>query len=135
MATVKRKIELGSAAAEGEGARQRLQGLGDRRRRDAGDGGRAVDGGAVFLEDVEGALRVEDHAGLGEHLERGLMDALHGRGLDDLQPAPGADATTVGVRRHRSLVAAPVGSGCRRAPLRMKVRVTKGEVAARTRAS
>ena len=76
MLFVERQVELGHASGERHLRRQRGEGALDRRGRQAGDGRLAVDGGAVFLEDVESPLREEDDAGLGEDVERRFMDTL-----------------------------------------------------------
>ncbi len=126
---VDRQVELRRAAAERERARQRRQRLVHGARRDARHRRLAVDGGAVRLEHVEGALRVEHDAGLGEHVERGLVDALHLGRREDLAAA-GAARRSV---RRRAWSWSPSAS-CGVASCRTSF-TTKGEVTARTSAS
>ena len=91
--------------------------------------------GAVGLEHVERPLRVEHDAGLGEHVERGLVDALDLVRREDPQRPPRPDVASVGVRGHESpfgMSLSVVVAG-RSPPVNSLA--TNGEVTARTSAS
>ena len=132
---VERQVELGVAAAEREGARQGRERLLDRARRDARDGRLAVHRRAVGLEHVERPVRVEHGAGLGEHVERGLVDALHLGLAEDLQRPPPPDVASVGVRGHESPFETSLSLGAAEPPPCTNSTRTYGEVTARTSAS
>jgi len=126
---VQREVELGGASAEGEVGGQGREGVGHRGRRNAGDRRPPVHDGAVGLEHVEGALRVEHDADIGEHVERCLVDALHVLRGEHPQRAAGADEAALCVSGHGG----PSGTAdC--APV-MNSFATKGDVTALTRAS
>ncbi len=135
MFAVDGEVELGLAAAEREGARQGRERLLDGAGGDARDGRPPVHDGAVGLEHVERPVRVEHDAGLGEHVEGGLVDALHLGRAEDLQRPPLPDVASVGVRGHEtpfgmslSVVVAGRSPG-------VNSRATNGDVTARTSAS
>ncbi len=129
------EVELGLAAAEREGARQGRERLFDGARRDARDGRLAVHDRAVGLEHVERPVRVEHGAGLGEHVEGGLVDALHLGRAEDLQRPPPPDVASVGVRGHEAPFGMSLSVVARRPSPCVNSTATYGEVTARTSAS
>jgi len=92
---VERQVVLGVAAAEHELVRQGGEGLLDEFGRELGHGRLAIDGGAVRLEHVEGALGVVGDADLGEHVEGGLVDPADLVGIEQRELDAPADVALV----------------------------------------
>ncbi len=135
MLPVEGEIELGGAPAEGESGGESSERLGDGRCGNAGDGRLAVHRGAVGLEHVERPLRVEHDACLGEHVERGLMDAFHVGRLQEPERPPRPDVASVGVAGHESPFETPEPVAGAASPRPTYSTATNGDVTARTSAS
>ena len=135
MLPVDGEVELGGAASQREVDGQGLERFVDGRRWDAGDRGLAVHAGAVGFEHVEGALRVDHDAGVGEHVERGLVDALHLVLREDAQRPSLPDVASVDVNGHESPFDTSDSVRVMKSSRRTYSLVTNGEVAARTSAS